>query len=444
MPLDTNVVHYLLHHPETLKTVTIDANWFKVKSCHEFIQFLLAQPGPYRNWIELQRRFQAAYPLAFEADEWQSLEQPVANEAIFQDSLRTLQFWSVQNDVQEAAQAYSKTPNDENLTTLQQLSNRLAELNQPKLPTRSIQEHGADLMQALETRQPSGIKTFINVDEVLNGGLRGGVLWTVGARPGIGKSAFAVNLIQRALHYQPELTVDLFSLEMTATDNYQRTVALQTGVAVGKFTDPAFNLNDAEKQQVRSAIGQLDQQHLQLHDKLLVLPQIIKVIRDHAQHATSGNYVAVIDYLQIVSLDRIAARHDRRQEIEAITRELKLLTNELNIPIILFSQLNRELEKRIDRTPQLADLRESGSIEQDSNIVSFLYPVSADEERKSVRHVNLIFRKNRSGRLTELAFTFEPSQMRFTPQLMAQTEVAVGDGHLQMQHDVIPVDAHNH
>lgn len=149
----------------------------------------------------------------------------------------------------------------------------------------------------------------------------------------------------------------------------------------------------------------------------------------------------MIDYLQIISLDRVAARHDRRQEIEIITRELKLLTNELDIPIILFSQLNRELEKRVDRTPQLADLRESGSIEQDSNVVSFLYPVSLSEERKTTRHLNLIFRKNRSGRLAELAFSFVPGQMRFTPQLVQEQAVAVGDGgHLPMQTDVVPAD----
>lgn len=440
MPLDTNVVHYLLHHPTALKTVTIDPHWFNTTSCRAFIEFLLAEPGPYRNWIELQRRFQASHPFSFEKSEWQTLEQPTDNEAIFQDSLRTLHFWSIQAQVQTAAQNYFKTPSADNLTLLQQLTGQLTELNQPKLPTRAITEHGADLKIALKTPQPSGIKTFINVDQVLNGGLRGGVLWTIGARPGIGKSAFAINLIQQALQYQPALNIDLFSLEMTATDNYQRTVALQTGVAVGKFTDPAFNLTDSEKQQVRTTINQLDQQHLQLHDKLLVLPQIIKVIRDHAQHADSGNYLAVIDYLQIISLDRVAARHDRRQEIEMITRELKLLTNELNIPIILFAQLNRELEKRVDRTPQLADLRESGSIEQDSNIVSFLYPLTTAEERKTVRHVNLIFRKNRAGRLTELAFTFEPSQMHFIPQLVTNTPVAVGAGTLNMQPDVVPPD----
>lgn len=440
MPLDTKVVHYLLHHPEMMQTVSIDAEWFGVKSCREFIQFMVAEPGPYRNWVEIQRRFNAAYPLAFAADEWQTFERPFDDEAIFQDSLQALHFWYAQGKLQVAAQAYFALPSADNLAELQVQSAQLAALNQPKLPTRSMSEHGAELLQALAQPQANGIKTFSNVDAVFNGGLRGGVLWTIGARPGIGKSAFAVNLIQRALSHDAALTVDLFSLEMTATDNYQRTVAYSTGVAVGKFANP-FQLSAAEKQQVQAAVGQLDQQRLQLHDKLLVLPQIVKVIRDHALHAPAGQYVAVIDYLQIISLDRVAARHDRRQEIEIITRELKLLTNELDIPIILFSQLNRELEKRVDRTPQLADLRESGSIEQDSNVVSFLYPVSLSEERKATRHLNLIFRKNRSGWLAELAFSFVPGQMRFTPQLVQEQAVAVGDGgHLPMQTDVVPAD----
>lgn len=87
MPLDTKVVHYLLHHPEMMQTVSIDAEWFGVKSCRKFIQFMVAEPGPYRNWVEIQRRFNAAYPLVFAADEWQTFERPFDDEAIFQDSL---------------------------------------------------------------------------------------------------------------------------------------------------------------------------------------------------------------------------------------------------------------------------------------------------------------------------------------------------------------------
>ncbi|ANK62992.1 hypothetical protein AYR56_07405 [Loigolactobacillus backii] len=142
------------------------------------------------------------------------------------------------------------------------------------------------------------------------------------------------------------------------------------------------------------------------------------MIRENAKKASEKgvNYFAIVDYLQIVSLARTKARvTDRRLEIEAITRELKLLTNELNIPIILFSQLNRELEKRVDRKPQLADLRESGSIEQDSNIVSFLYLEDQVQERSKIRNINLLFRKNRSGELAEIPLIFDTQQMKFMP-----------------------------
>ena len=165
-----------------------------------------------------------------------------------------------------------------------------------------------------------------------------------------------------------------------------------------------------------------------------MLPQIIKVIRAHVQKAQQAHqpYLALIDYLQITALTRVRRRlTDRRLEIEAITRELKLLTNELDIPIILFSQLNRELEKRTDRTPQLADLRESGSIEQDSNCVAFLYLDQPGAERRSQRQINLVFRKNRSGRLAELHFTFDTCKMRFTllyEHQAADTYVAMPNG----------------
>ncbi|MFL2029624.1 DnaB-like helicase C-terminal domain-containing protein [Loigolactobacillus zhaoyuanensis] len=439
MSLDTNVVHYLLHHPEAIKTVSIEPVWFSGKSCREFIEFMVTDQGPYRDFVELQRRFQAAYPQAFEAADWQAFEQPCNAEQLFVDSVQAQHFWFVQGNTQMAAQAYFATPSSENLVELQAQSRQLMALNEPPSPTKSITEHGANLAACLALPQPVGIKTFANVDRVFNGGLRGGMLWTIGARPGVGKSAFALNLIEQAVKYAPELTVDLFSLEMTASDNYQRILACETGVAAGKFTNP-YQMSAAEKQQVRAGISKLDQQHLYLHDKLLILPQIIKTIRAHAAQAAPGQYLAVIDYLQIISLDRVAARSDRRLEVEAITRELKLLTNELDLPIILFSQLNRELEKRVDRTPQLADLRESGSIEQDSNTVSFLYPVSTDEEQRAERHLNLIFRKNRSGQLAELAFSFIPSQMRFTPQLVQDTPVATGDGQVNMQNDVVPAD----
>lgn len=97
---------------------------------------------------------------------------------------------------------------------------------------------------------------------------------------------------------------------------------------------------------------------------------------------------------------------------------LKILSfqiKNLDIPIILFSQLNRELEKRVNRTPQLADLRESGSIEQDSNCVAFLYLDDPLAEKNAQRRINLVFCKNRSGQLGELNFIFDTVHMRFTP-----------------------------
>lgn len=160
MSFELKIVHYLVHHPQIAKTVTIDPAWFGVRSCREFVQFLLAHPGPYPNWVALQRRFQAAYPTAFADNEWHQLSQPVNDEKLFTESLQTLQFWYVQGNAQAAAQAYFALPSAENLAQLQQVSAQLSALNQPQFPTLSLATHGKAMLQALEKPQPSGIRTF--------------------------------------------------------------------------------------------------------------------------------------------------------------------------------------------------------------------------------------------------------------------------------------------
>ncbi|ANK59447.1 hypothetical protein AYR54_03825 [Loigolactobacillus backii] len=323
-----------------------------------------------------------------------------------------------QGELEALAGRYAKYPTSENMIALGEMTELVRVLNLPELPTKKLSEYADDLRYYLDHSRSAGIKTFQQLNKVLGNGLCGGVLWTIGARPGVGKSAFGLSFIQSALAIDPEICVDHFSLEMTGEDNFNRTIAFHTGIPVNQLRNPKALLTPIQKKEVQQILPKITAQHVNLHDKILVLPQIIKVIRENAKKASEKgvNYFAIVDYLQIVSLARTKARvTDRRLEIEAITRELKLLTNELNIPIILFSQLNRELEKRVDRKPQLADLRESGSIEQDSNIVSFLYLEDQVQERSKIRNINLLFRKNRSGELAEIPLIFDTQQMKFMP-----------------------------
>ncbi|ANK62125.1 DnaB-like helicase C-terminal domain-containing protein [Loigolactobacillus backii] len=418
MEFEQDAVAYLVDHPEISKSTEIEARWFHIIKFQHLVNVILENNGDFKDWVDVKRRFFLVHPLDFAEDEWVKLHDTNVTTKTFKSVLQGLKAWYYQGELEELANRYAKYPTNENLEALSQLTQLVRVLNLPDLPTKKLSEYADDLRYYMDHSRSAGIKTYQQLDNVLGNGLCGGVLWTIGARPGIGKSAFGLSFIQSALALDPEIMIDHFSLEMTGEDNFNRTIAFHTGIPVNQLRNPKHSLSSAQKAQVNQVLPAITAQHVNLHDKILVLPQIIKVIRENAKKATDKGvkYFAIVDYLQIVSLTRTKARvTDRRLEIEAITRELKLLTNELDIPIILFSQLNRELEKRVDRKPQLADLRESGSIEQDSNIVAFLYLEDQIQEQSKVRNINLLFRKNRSGKLAELALKFDTQQMKFTP-----------------------------
>ncbi|WP_259767005.1 DnaB helicase C-terminal domain-containing protein [Pediococcus pentosaceus] len=144
-----------------------------------------------------------------------------------------------------------------------------------------------------------------------------------------------------------------------------------------------------------------------MYDGLETLGEIVRMIRKNASKAKQGKYLAIIDYIGLVKVPNVK---DRYIEVGEVTRELKRLTNEFNIPIVALSQLSRGIENRQDKTPLLSDLRESGSIEQDSNVVAFLHrPEKVDSDRV----VQLSIRKNREGELADINFTFIGEEMTF-------------------------------
>ena len=125
----------------------------------------------------------------------------------------------------------------------------------------TMPEQGTAMQARLKTPLAAGLKSYQGLDDILGDGLRGGTLWTIGARPGVGKSAFSLNFVEKVLENQPDTYIDHFSLEMTSTENFQRLVAYQTGIAVNRLHNPCPTLSAAEKDQVRQALPQLQKQH---------------------------------------------------------------------------------------------------------------------------------------------------------------------------------------
>jgi replicative DNA helicase len=223
--------------------------------------------------------------------------------------------------------------------------------------------------QAVALREgeiPHVLTGFTGLDEIL-GGLQRSDLVVLAARPSLGKTSLALNIARNAAINQ-KACVALFSLEMSREAVVQRLLACESGVDSHRIRLRKFN--EQEEVKIMEASGVLAELPIYLDDS----PQLrIIDIRSKARrlHFERGIDLIVIDYLQLIQGDNRG--ENRVQEISNMTRTLKLLARELNVPVLTVSQLSRAVEWRASHMPQLADLRESGSIEQDADVVIFIY-----------------------------------------------------------------------
>lgn len=222
-------------------------------------------------------------------------------------------------------------------------------------------------------------------------GFAPGQLVAIGARPGMGKSVFAVDALRRACIAEG-LPGILFSLEMTADEVMDRVLAAEANVNLGRFAKGA--LTEQDWQRVSGAQTRVSGAPMLIDDSASVgLGHIRSRLRHMAR--TNPARIAIIDYLQLMQMP---AADSREQAIAATTRELKLMAREFSIPIVVLAQLNRGVEGRNDKMPSLADFRESGAIEQDSNIAIMLHrPEVHDPETSRAGELDLNVAKNRSG-----------------------------------------------
>lgn len=403
------VLYCLTEKPALIHSVDIDYKWFSDPKLRILAQYLIEKDGSIKSYIELRGDFDSVHAGALSREDW---------DRVLHGELLTarLTFWAnvlhkdyLRNLTRIAANDYAKEPTSDNLNTVIEQAQAISKTDEDTKET-SLQDMSEDMERRLAGEvEERAIKTWLPLNKVMGGGLMGGRLITIGARPAVGKSAFTISLIMNALKQQPRLSVDLFSLEMSNVANYRRFVSYITGIQGGKLINPATTLNQNEAGEVRAAIQQLQGYDLRLYERQTRLSTIVQTIRARAENAAEG-YIAVVDYLQLID---VHSKADRRLQIEQITRQLKQLTNELNIPIVMLSQLSRGITQRQDPAPMLSDLRESGSIEQDSNAVLFLYNEKEPDPSDDMRLVTLKVAKNREGGLADINFKFYPERMRF-------------------------------
>ena len=252
-----------------------------------------------------------------------------------------------------------------------------------------------------------GVPTGFSDLDKLTGGLQKSDLIIVAARPAVGKSSLGLGVAYNAA-VQHQKTVGLFVLEMSAEQIVQRILAMETGIDSHRLR--LGYIDDSEWTSVTRAFGRLSEAPIFIDDTASVS---IMDVRSKARrlHAERGLDLLIIDYLQLMSGRRT---ENRVQEISEISRSLKGLARELDIPVIALAQLSRAVESRQSHVPMLSDLRESGSIEQDADIVMFIYREDVydpDTDRKGI--ADLIVAKHRNGPIGTVHLRFFDRTARF-------------------------------
>jgi len=284
--------------------------------------------------------------------------------------------------------------------------------------------HFVDLMnKKIEPGIPTG---FPDLDKLLGGGLKKQEMVVLAARPSIGKTALALNIARNiAMKQVPDRrrkSVAFFSLEMSAEQVAQRLLCTESKVPLSSISDGSFNIE--ETQRLGRGVSALSDAKLFIDPtgglSIFELRAKARKLKD----SEAGLDLVIIDYLQLMRAGDVSSRDGRQVEVSAISGGIKKLAKDLDIPVLVLSQLNREVEKTPNNKtarPRLSNLRESGSIEQDADVVIFLHrdrdeakenPNNRETLRNGVESL-LLVEKNRNGKTGEVKVNFFPSLMEF-------------------------------
>ena len=265
----------------------------------------------------------------------------------------------------------------------------------------------------------TGIPTgFIDLDYKLSG-LQRSDLILIAARPSMGKTAFVLNIAQHVA-FRQNLAVAIFSLEMSKEQLVNRLFSLESHVDAQALR--TGNLKDTEWEKLIEGAGRIGKSRMIIDDTSgISIAEMRSKCRKYKLEL--GLDLIIIDYLQLMSGSGGRSNESRQQEISEISRSLKGLARELNVPVIALSQLSRAVESRTDKRPMLSDLRESGAIEQDADVCMFIYREDyyiPDTEDKNIAEI--IIAKQRNGPIGTVRLAWMPQYTRFGNEERAKAD----------------------
>ena len=248
-------------------------------------------------------------------------------------------------------------------------------------------------MREGKANEVTGLPTgFDDLDRMLTG-LHGGQLVVLAARPSMGKSAFALNIAEHATQSSKK-AVPIFSMEMSRHELGLRLLASEAKVNMQRLA--TGRIRDDEWPRITTAVGRLNDSGILINETGALTVLELRAMARRAAREAGGLAMIVVDYLQLMS--GTDSRANQATQLSEITRGLKQLAKELNVPVIALSQLNRELERRPNKRPIMSDLRESGAIEQDADVILFIYRDEVYNNESPDRGIaEIIIAKQRNG-----------------------------------------------
>lgn len=270
-----------------------------------------------------------------------------------------------------------------------------------------VVEASGGLNEFLDPSKRAGIKTGYTEFDTMTGGLGEGQLFIIAARPAMGKTALAMNIAANVARQGKRVLV--FTLEMSSGSLLRRMVCAEARIDSQRFR--AGKTTQDERRKMHTALGNMYEWPLFIEERGGITVERMTAVAKKREPA-----LIVVDYLQLMSVDA----ENRTQEVSKLSRELKLMAKELNCPVLVLSQLSRKVEERADKRPQLSDLRESGSIEQDADVVAFVYREEYYVRDRSDLHglAELIIAKQREGPTGTVKLTWMAAYTKFENSAM--------------------------
>ena len=296
------------------------------------------------------------------------------------------------------------------------------------VPIKEVLNKAQELLEAkaLNKNPITGLTTgFYKLDQV-SAGLHEGELIIIAARPGMGKTAFALNIATNAATSTPK-AVAIFNLEMPAEQLVDRMISAIGGIDSRKIQTGQMQPNDWKR--YNEARSQLEKTNIYIEDNAGITAAEIRAKCRRLAQKKEGLGLVIIDYLQLVTSGG-KRPESRQQEVSEISRSLKTLAMELKVPVIALAQLSRNAEKREKNEPMLADLRESGSIEQDADMVLFInrmdyYKNKTEIDQEENVVTDIIIAKHRKGATGKFQLLFELKKTNFRNYLKTEGDESV-------------------